>query len=250
MSVEQSEINKAAYQLKSFLENCNIADTADKMILEVGFKGGYFLDQCRQKGMDPVGIEVEKKYYELTGRRFKGIKLHLYDGLKFPVEDRTFDYVVSFQVLEHVSSIEDVIKESIRVLKPGGIMYHVCPNYKSFYEGHYNCLWLPFLNKSLGKVYLKLIGKDIDYYEHLQIIKPKTIKKILAKYHGNIDVISLGKKEFNKQFNPSQVEKVGQPMLKMILKLILRFPTLAKIPMSIIACMGCYYPMTIIIKRK
>lgn len=250
MSLDQSKITNAVYQLESFLENCNIAVTADKTILEVGFKEGYFLDQCRQKGMDPVGLEVEKDYYESTARRFKGMKLHLYEGLKFPVEDRTFDYVVSFQVLEHVNSAEDVIKESIRVLKPGGTIYHVCPNYKSFYEGHYNCLWLPFFNKSLGRIYLKLIGKNIDYYEHLQIIKPKTIKKILAKYHANIDVISLGKKEFNKQFNPAQVEKVKQPMLKKILKLILRFPILAKIPISIIACMGCYYPMMIIIKRK
>lgn len=250
MSVEQSDITKAAYQLESFLENCDITDPTDKTILEVGFKGGYFLDQCRQKGMHPVGLEVEKQYYELTAHRFEGIKLHLYDGLKFPVEDCSFNYVVSFQVLEHVSSIENVIKESIRVLKPGGTIYHICPNFKSFYEGHYNCLWLPFLNKALGRTYLKLIGKHSDYYEHLQIIKPKTIKKILAKYHGNIDVISLGKKEFNKQFNPSQIEKVRQPILKKILILILRFPISAKILISVIACMGCYYPMTIIIKRK
>lgn len=250
MSVDQSKTTKAAYQFESFLDNCNITDPAGKMILEVGFKEGYFLDQCRQKGMNPAGLEVEKRYYELTDSRFKGLKLHLYEGLKFPVEDCTFDYVVSFQVLEHVSSVEDVINESIRVLKPDGILYHVCPNYNSFYEGHHNCLWLPFLNKSFGRTYLKLIGKYIDYYEHLQIIKPKTIKKILTKHPDNIELISLGKKEFSKQFNLLQVEKVRQSMLKKILMLMLRFPFLSKIAIFIIAHMGFYYPLTIIVKRK
>lgn len=40
-----------------------------------------------------------------------------------PFEDKTFDLVLSFGVLEHFKDIDKPIKEMVRVLKPGGVFF-------------------------------------------------------------------------------------------------------------------------------
>lgn len=45
------------------------------------------------------------------------------EGETLPLSDRSIDYVVSFQVLEHVPLAHDYITEAHRVLKPGGKLF-------------------------------------------------------------------------------------------------------------------------------
>lgn len=45
-----------------------------------------------------------------------------YDGNIFPFEDKSFDSVVSFEVLEHVKNPDQYISEILRVLKPEGLL--------------------------------------------------------------------------------------------------------------------------------
>jgi len=49
--------------------------------------------------------------------------LHLADDGTLPSDDRSFDYVVSFQVLEHVHEPSRYLDEAYRVLKPGGRLF-------------------------------------------------------------------------------------------------------------------------------
>lgn len=51
-----------------------------------------------------------------------------YDGEKIPAEDEAFDVVFSSNVLEHVISIDAVLAETCRVLKPGGLAVHIVPS--------------------------------------------------------------------------------------------------------------------------
>lgn len=247
---DQDRESKAKDQLASFLVDCAIEQPQGSTVLEIGFKSGHFLDQCHNAGMDCVGLEVERKYFDHVKRRLPHIRAICYDGEVFPLDDASVDYVVSFQVLEHVESVEAIITECMRVLKPGGMMYHICPNYKSFYEGHFNVFWWPFLNKSTGRTYLKLLGKYNPSYEALSIVKPKTVKRIVRGLPDNAEIISLGKREFDRKFSSKQAAKVKNKGLQSILNVMLRFPLLSKIPLKLIARAGWYYPMTIIIKRK
>ena len=212
---------KAQNQLESFLAECGIEHPQNKKILEIGFKNGLFLNQCRIAGLVPRGIEINKKYYEEVKSKYPDLDVLLYDGGTIPVSDESFDFVVSYQVLEHVASTKCIFSECIRILKPGGIMYHICPNYFSFYEGHYKIIWLPFLNKSLGRFYLKLLRRYTPYYESLNIIKPGAVTQTLQRYQDSVTVVSLGSAEFINKFNQGQIEKVNQKLLQKILKLLL-----------------------------
>ncbi len=46
------------------------------------------------------------------------------------LEDNSFDYVICFQVIEHIKKDAEVIKEIYRVLKPGGTLIMSTPNIK------------------------------------------------------------------------------------------------------------------------
>ena len=63
------------------------------------------------------------------------IKLNLEE--KFAIEDNKFDFITSFNVLEHIYNYKNVVEESFRILKPGGVYigqtpflvnYHADPN--------------------------------------------------------------------------------------------------------------------------
>lgn len=241
---------KAHNQLKSFLAECRIENPQNKKILEVGFKNGLFLNECCKAGLIPTGIEINKGYYETVKSKYPELDILLYDGRIFPVPDESFDFVVSYQVIEHVSSIEHIFTECIRILKPGGIMYHVCPNYHSFYEGHFKVIWLPFLNKTLGRLYLKLLGHYTPNYENLNIIKPRLLARTLQRCQNDVTIISLGRREFIKNFDLEQIEKVNQKLLQKILKLLFRMTFIKKSILGFISRANFYYPITIIAAKN
>jgi ubiquinone/menaquinone biosynthesis C-methylase UbiE len=237
---------KPQYQLETFLADCQISDHKNKKILEIGFGNGLFLEQCRKAGLIPTGLEVLEPLYKNAKSRYPDMDLILYDGRNIPLPDESFDFVVSYQVLEHVSEIKDIFAECIRLLKPGGIMYQVCPNNFSFYEGHYKIIWLPFLNKSAGRLYLKMLGRYSPFYESLNILKPGIVAAVLRRFDSSLKVISLGKREFVSKFNLEQIEKVDQKLLKKILKFVLRLTLLKKWILRLICWLNLYYPITII----
>lgn len=61
------------------------------------------------------------------------------DALNLPFEDRSFETIVSTQVLEHVEKPWLVVKEIHRVLKPGGICFLTAPFMEPYhpYPGDY-----------------------------------------------------------------------------------------------------------------
>jgi|APSaa5957512535_1039671.scaffolds.fasta_scaffold05898_6 SAM-dependent methyltransferase len=62
---------------------------------------------------------IDLKNSEITETSFPEV-----DCQNLPFEDNSFDYVISDQVLEHITMPEQAIKEALRVLKPNGIAIH------------------------------------------------------------------------------------------------------------------------------
>lgn len=96
-------------------------------ILDIGCGDGLFLDML--KNIDSVGVDISKEGIKKCIK--KGLKVSLCDFSKdkLPFTDNQFDYVVMLDVLEHLYSPEDLLKEAKRVSKKSIIIS--VPNFSS-----------------------------------------------------------------------------------------------------------------------
>jgi len=98
--------------------------------LEVGPGQGAIADLAREAGYRYRAIEAsELLIAEMRGR---GIEVQQAFTPPFPEPDLSFDIVYADQVLEHMSGIDAArawVAEALRVLRPGGLLYVVVPDY-------------------------------------------------------------------------------------------------------------------------
>jgi SAM-dependent methyltransferase len=73
--------------------------------------------QCNYKGLD----------YRKAGIDQNPHADYLYDGSKFPLKSRMFDYALATEVLEHVFEPDKFVREIHRILKPGGLLLLTVP---------------------------------------------------------------------------------------------------------------------------
>jgi ubiquinone/menaquinone biosynthesis C-methylase UbiE len=171
-----------------------VGNLPGKRILEVGSGYGMMVVHgCLNYGLDMQGLEPPKQGFE--GRYEIAQKILLENGIdpariacgigeNIPFPDNTFDIVCSFQVLEHVQDPYRVLSESWRVLKPGGILYCDAPNYRTFWEGHYNIPWVPGMSKWMAKIYVQLWGRDASYIDHLNFLNQPELERWLGEICG------------------------------------------------------------------
>jgi len=103
---------------------------AGARILDLGCGKGVMVSEYRRRGYEAFGADINLA----TETPF--LKRVSPEGYRLPFEDRTFDFVYSDQVLEHVMDLDPVISEIERVLAPGGISLHIFPAKLKPIESH------------------------------------------------------------------------------------------------------------------
>lgn len=89
-------------------------------VLDAGCGPGYVAACAKLLGADVEGIDFSEGMVKEAQTQFPGIKFTLADVEELPMQDETFDAVVSNIVLFHVTDPKRPISEARRVLKPGG----------------------------------------------------------------------------------------------------------------------------------
>src|SRR5713226_1067767 len=98
-------------------------------ILELGSGLGYFLECARRHGMSAVGIELSAEGIAAGApRRLAVVRADL--TLPLPFKDEAFGSAFAHHVLEHMlrETERRVLRETRRVLRPGGFLFVVSPN--------------------------------------------------------------------------------------------------------------------------
>jgi SAM-dependent methyltransferase len=106
------------------------SSSSGSRILEVGFGDGYGVEILAGSVAEYVGVEVSPDALALASanHRRSNVRFMLYDGTVLPFESESFDCVISFHVLEHLSGPEAFLAEVGRVCRSGGRIVIVTPN--------------------------------------------------------------------------------------------------------------------------
>tara|TARA_B100000989_G_C19478238_1_gene443920 strand:+ start:547 stop:1248 length:702 start_codon:yes stop_codon:yes gene_type:complete len=163
-------------QLIAYLINrFNIKENSK--VLEIGSGRGEFINEFQKHGNNAFAVDNLNS----TKEYFPDINFTILDLEKenLPFEDNTFDVVFSKSVIEHFYYPENLMRESFRVLKKGGIILTLTPEwnfiYKSFYEDYTHRT--PFTKISL-KDLKSIIGFkniEIESFKQLPILWKKNI---------------------------------------------------------------------------
>lgn len=234
-------------------------DFRGKKLLEIGSAAGSMIVIARRDyDIEAYGIEPGEDEFA-SFNQISTALLEEYNlpkdiiknavGENLPFEDNSFDLIYSTNVLEHVNNPKKVISESLRVLKKGGFLQFVIPNYFSFWEGHYGIIWPCITNKLLGKAYVKLIGRNPQYVDTLQLISPFYLKRILEEHRSKIEILDWGKNVFKDRLTSgnysdwASLQRI-RPIIQMVQKL--KLSTLAA---NVLNAFEMYTPIVLTLRK-
>ncbi|MFC2059499.1 class I SAM-dependent methyltransferase [Chloroflexota bacterium] len=133
-----------------------------KTLLDIGPGKGNHLVGFTRNGMIVKGLDKRVECREIL----PDVDIRECDLEKgpFPFEDNYFDFVFSKSVLEHVRNTENIVKETYRVLKPGGISVQLTPDwatdYKYFWDDPTHVR--PFTRKGLMEAFMFEGFEDVE----------------------------------------------------------------------------------------
>ncbi len=152
-----------------------------KTLLDLGsFTGGRLLAWTKLYNLSMgCGIDINPIFKVASDEFAASVNVANVDfktgvGEALPYEDNSFDFIVATDVLEHVEDIENVLIECYRVLKKGGRLCIVFPQYLQPFEAHLGMVtsapalqWF-FSGETISLAYNEIIrerGDDANWYK-------------------------------------------------------------------------------------
>lgn len=180
------------------LLSCGVAYGSNAKILDLASGFGQFVLAALESGLDCWGLEPADSRLKFIKKKVELFNLpHSYlerfregVGEDIPYPADTFDFITSFQTMEHVQDLGDVALNMIRVVKSGGGIHIRCPNYFGTFEGHYRLPWLPLpISKKPMKIILRIMGRPTSgLSEQINYITQRSLIKKFTKAANQMDV--------------------------------------------------------------
>jgi 2-polyprenyl-3-methyl-5-hydroxy-6-metoxy-1,4-benzoquinol methylase len=97
-------------------------------LLEVGCALGFLIEAVQRfSAWEVSGIDLSQFAVEFARRRYRlQVECKTLDGAAFP--DDSFDFIVQRSLLEHVTHPRKHLRETFRILRPGGQVWIITPN--------------------------------------------------------------------------------------------------------------------------
>jgi MPBQ/MSBQ methyltransferase len=142
--------------------------TSGGRVLDVGCGYGSFVAAGHQSGLAAIGIDLSEFELGFAHQRSDYIEMPVAraNATRLPFPDSAFDVVTLWNVLEHLPDAAAALTEVRRVLRPGGHLFVLAPNYTAFRnEAHYHVPWFPFLGRRSGSAWLRLWQRDPTFWQ-------------------------------------------------------------------------------------
>ena len=235
-----------------------------KTVLEIGSGLGVnMISWTRKYGADVTGIEPEGCGFDSSLPicrellRINGIhpeKLVVGKGEALPFPDESFDIVYSTNVLEHVDNPFQVFREGLRVLKRGGTLQFVYPNYHSFFDGHYAVFHPPVFWKSFFPWYVKHVWHRDPAYANT--LRTELSVSWTRRHLGRLaeifpfEVLSLGEEVFVGRMRSSGFSPwAGLFKVKRMVDLMAAWRLNGQMA-DILVKLGCWTPVILTLRKK
>lgn len=129
-------------------------------LLDVGCGSGEWIEQFGKMGWKAQGLDFDRDAVRFATANGLVVALGTLEEQKFPSD--TFDAITLNHVIEHVPDPMALLRECLRVLKPGGTMALATPN-----------------GNSLGHTLFKQNWRGLEPPRHLQIFTPDAMDRCL-----------------------------------------------------------------------
>jgi 2-polyprenyl-3-methyl-5-hydroxy-6-metoxy-1,4-benzoquinol methylase len=99
-------------------------------ILDVGCALGFMLEEAKAAGWNPVGVETSE-FAARYAAQHTGCPVHAGTLQKAALPSESFDVVTLMDVVEHVPEPFALLSEIYRILRQGGVLFILTPNFGS-----------------------------------------------------------------------------------------------------------------------
>lgn len=177
-------------------------------VLDIGSGFGSCVLAAREAGLDAQGVEIAEFEVHFARQRLAQLRpqddpQHVYlcgDARHLDLAPESFDAVTFWNVIEHIENWATVMDAASHYLKPGGLVFIICPNYMAWrLEAHYHVPWKPafLMSRSKAAAYLRSLGRNPVYFENSIFYRSNW--EVLKKMRQlNFEVMELGTLETRK----------------------------------------------------
>jgi len=237
MTYAQWQFEKGADTIKFYTGKYSTEDMfKDKTVLDIGCgAAGKSLYYASLGAKMVHGADVVERYREESKKLSieKGLEdkfeFHLCDAKNLEFENETFDTIIMNDSMEHVAEPEEVVKECMRVLKPGGRLFiNFCPYHHPFGAHLSDVIGIPWVHLFFSEKTM------IDAYKDLMVGIPDgedRIKFRFSKDKNGKETISYINKMTVKRFNKIMKKLNLKPEYYAEIPLRSFFSPLAKLPL-------------------
>jgi SAM-dependent methyltransferase len=108
-------------------------------VLDVGCGTGDLLEELKNRGCEPFGVEFNPVSFDTCKR--KGLDVRCGNFIDADLPKGFFDTVIFWHSLEHLPSPRRALAKTLALLKPGGTVFIHSPNAKSYLAGIFGRHW-------------------------------------------------------------------------------------------------------------
>ncbi len=161
-----------ALRLRAYVDRLSFlkgGDPATLRIVDLGCGRGEWLEVLRDEGLPAIGVDNNEAQAEAA--QHLGLNVEIDDAIAWlsRQDDRSIDFISAFHLIEHLEFpvLAHLLKEALRVLKPGGGLLLETPNPESLIVGAYK-FWFdpthirPYPSELIAQLLETLTFKEID----------------------------------------------------------------------------------------